>query len=325
MLKLFILFVASFITSVTFLAFIRKVSLRINLVKEDKKVPYVGGVGVFFSWLLAFLIFIFLERMNIPYQLKIIIVFSFVLLFVELLDDLKDFSLKTKLVFQIVFIYIFLMFSKKIQIYFLPFWVNYIISFLWIMGIMNAFNHLDVGDGVCGGVSLIVGLSFLVIFLTKNNYLEAGLVLSLLGAVLAFLLFNFPPAKMFMGNCGSHSLGFFFAALSIYGDYATLENKIALVIPVFILFFPIIDTVFLMIVRLRKGIVPLKKSDDHLFLRLIACGYSYKKALLDVYFVSILWAIAGIMILFNLSFLFLLIFLVSIFYTIRIIVKSSPR
>jgi len=325
MLKLFILFVSSFIVAVIFLTFIKKISLKTNLVKEDKKVPYMGGIGIFLSWLLVFLIFTFLEKINIPVQLKIIVIFSFVLLLIELIDDLKNFSLKTKLIFQIVFIYMFFIFGKKIQIYFLSPPLNYIISFLWIMGIMNAFNHLDVGDGVCGGVSLIVGLSFLTVFLIKGSYVEAALIVPLLGAIFAFLFFNFPPAKMFMGNCGSHSLGFFFAALSIYGDYTTLENKIALVVPVFVLFFPIVDTIFVMIARLRKGIIPLKKSDDHLFLRLISCGYSYKKALFDVYFVSLLWAIAGIMILFKLSFLFLLIFLISIFYTIRIIAKSFPR
>ena len=127
-----------------------------------------------------------------------------------------------------------------------------------------------------------------------------------------------------MGNSGSHFLGFLFAVLSMYGDYATKGNKFALLVPAFILFFPVIDTLFLIIVRLRKGIIPLKKSDDHMFLLLLSSGCSLKNALSRVYFVSFLWAVSGLSAVRGFNILSLILIAIASFFTIQLIVKTHP-
>jgi len=320
--KLVIPFIVSFILSFLSILLLKKICLKFNICGKDKK-PFIGGLCFSSAFAISYFIYNISNKVALSPQFIVLISFSYIVLFVEFLDDLKDFSLKSRLIIQLIFIAVFLLFGKTIQIYFLPPWLNYLLSFLWIMGITNAFNLLDIGDGICGGVSLIVCLSFLTVSTINQVSSISALFISILGAVLAFLLFNFPPSKVFMGNAGSHFLGFLFATLTMYGDYATRANPSAIILPLLILAFPIIDTFFLVISRVKKGISPFKKSDDHIFLRLISLGYSPRRALLIIYVVSILWALSGIQIYFGFSIYFLITVAFAVVFTVRIICKAG--
>ncbi|MBL7069178.1 MAG: undecaprenyl/decaprenyl-phosphate alpha-N-acetylglucosaminyl 1-phosphate transferase [Candidatus Omnitrophica bacterium] len=317
------LFVLSFILSLSFHTLFLKLFKKLDLLKNIGKFPFIGGLSFYLAFVFTYILFSFVKRIYLPPQLLWIMLFSFIILAIGIFDDIKDFSLKTRIFIQILFIVVFLLYAKRMQVYFLPPWLNYLFSFLWIMGITNAFNLIDIGDGLCGGVSLIASLSFFAVLIAKGDFLLAGLFLSLSGAISAFLIFNFPPAKVFMGNSGSHFLGFIFASLSMYGDYATLDNPIALTLPLLMLFFPIIDTLFLIVTRLRKGIVPLRKSDDHIYMRLLSSGWNGEKTLFSVYFVSALWGLCGIFAALGCNPLFLISVAAASFYTFRIILKAG--
>lgn len=288
------LFSGAFILTAVLTAVLRKFSLKRGLFTRKKETPYIGGVSFCLGLILCAALFcIFFNKTAPSFQFVWIMIFSALLLAIEFIDDLKDFSLKSKVIAQVFFIFLFLLFAKKIQIYFLPFWANYFISFLWIMGVVNAFNHLDVADGFCGGVSFIVSVIFFVVFLKTASSL-AFVFAALSGALLAFMFFNLPKAKVLMGNSGSHFLGFLFAALSIHGDYASLNNKTALFLPVLILGLPIIDTFYLIAARGIKRISPLRKSGDHLILKYLLKGYSHEKVLIAVCFLAAAWGVSGI-------------------------------
>ena len=321
MLNYLYLFIFSFILGVLLNAILRIFSLKSNFFRSEKGIPYSGGLGIFLSFIVCYLLFNFINGIALPFHILWVIIFASVLLGIEFIDDWKDFSLSTRVIIQIIFISLFLFLGKRMQIYFIPSWLNYVLSFLWIMGITNAFNHLDISDGLCGGVSLIVGLSFLTVSLIKGDILLAGLFSSLCGVLLSFLLFNFPPAKILMGNSGSHLLGFLFATLSMYGDYATLENPFALTAPLLILAFPIIDTGYIIIMRLKKRMVPLRKSNDHIFLRLISLVPNTKNILLSIYTVCLLWGLSGIFIIFGFNLFFLAFITLAILSTLKLILK----
>lgn len=322
MLSCLLLLFSSFILSLILLFILGKISGKFNLLKINKKIPYTGGLAFSLAFIVCYLFFNFIKAIPIPTKLLWIIIFSFLLLGIEFIDDLKNFSLKPRVIVQIIFIFLFLLYSKRIQIYFLPGWLNYLLSFLWLMGVINAFNHLDVGDGVCAGVSLIASLSFFMVLAIKEELLLARLFLTLAGVVFAFFLFNKPPAKIFMGNSGSHFLGFLFASLSMYGDYATKTNPFSLIAPLLILAFPFIDTLFLIIVRTKKGVLPLRKSDDHIFLRLRVYGYSAQRALLFLCLISLIWGLSGIFVIFGFNLLFLMAVIFACFSTVKIILKA---
>jgi len=322
--NLVIFFCVSFILSFFFLILFRRVCLRFNLCKKNKESPFIGGLCFSLVFVISYSLYNAASLVNLLPQIIWVLLFSFLLLVVEFIDDLKEFPLKIRVIIQIIFIFLFLLYGKKIQIYFLPSWINYLLSFLWIMGLTNAFNLLDIGDGLCGGVSLIASLAFFTVAIINGDLLMAGLFVTLSGAVFAFVLFNLPPARVFMGNSGSHFLGFLFATLSMYGDYATLKNPLPLILPLLILAFPIIDTIYLIISRIKKGIAPLRKSDDHIFLRMLSLGYNIKKSLLSIYLVNFLWGLSGIFIIFGFSPLFLITLVLAILFTLKIIIRSAP-
>ncbi len=287
-------FIACACTLVTLLIF-KKIFAFSSLLK-DNGIPTLGGIGFFISFLLVFSGHTLLQKISAPPQLIHILLFSYIILLVGIFDDIRELSFLKKLLIQLVLITFFFLNAKKAQIYFLPDWLNYLISFLWIAGITNAFNLLDIKDGLCSGVSLLISASFAVIAFLCGSILVAHIFLILSGCLLAFYILNIPPAKMYMGNSGSHFLGFLFAALSFYLDYTVTKKVYTIFAPLLVLAFPIIDTFFLIIVRAKKGILPLRKSDDHIFLRLIANGTSHRNALIIIYCTTVTWSLTAILV-----------------------------
>ncbi|MBD3264393.1 MAG: hypothetical protein GF375_04745 [Candidatus Omnitrophica bacterium] len=290
-------FLAAFILSFLILALLQNSSKDWRHLKGRDKIPLLGGIGFGIALLLLFSIYVLSKKINLPQELITIFIFAYYILILELIDDWRELTLLQKSLLQIILISIFVFKGKSTQIYFLPPWLNYLVSFIWIMGITNAFNLIDIKDSFCAGVSLIISLFFAWISFICANPLLANFFLILAGTLASFYFFNLSPAKMYMGNSGSHFLGFIFASLSMYLDYATLNNVAALFTPLIILAFPIIDTSFVVFSRIQKGISPFKKSGDHLFLRLISNGFSHRKALLLIYFITFGWGLSAIFIL----------------------------
>lgn len=311
-----IIFLVAFALGCFLLNVLKALSFKKTVFKNKDNASILGGIGLLLSVMMGLVCFSFYKDMPLSFELIHILGFAFVIFITGLFDDFKEFSLYKKIFIQVVVIGLFLVHGKPIQMYFIPMWGNYLISFLWIMGITNVFNLLDIGDGLCAGVSLIIALSFFVVLFIGGNLLTAGLFAVLCGALFSFLIFNFPPAKIILGNSGSHFLGFLFAVLSIHGDYATLNNPFSVLIPLIILAFPLIDTFYLIIVRIKKGLAPLRKSDDHIFLHLLFPGKKIKPALFDIYLVTFLWGMSGVSLAFGINIFFLVfVFLAALLST----------
>jgi UDP-GlcNAc:undecaprenyl-phosphate GlcNAc-1-phosphate transferase len=180
-------------------------------------------------------------------------------------------------------------------VYIGPYW-NLLATFLWVLGITNAFNHLDILDGLAGGVALICTFAFYLLALNTANFVIAIVCLALAGIVLGFLRYNLPSAKVYMGNSGSHFLGFVLAAIAITISYAPLERKLALLSPILVLGLPIFDTSFLMLVRMRHQRPIVQKSDDHFVLKFLKRGYSEKRALALMYLLGLFFSTNGLII-----------------------------
>ncbi len=315
-------FLVAFISGYILLRALKVLSSKKSVFRNKDNIPILGGVGLLLSFVLGLLYFSIYENMLSLFELTHILIFSLVIFVTGLLDDFNELSLYKKVFIQISLITIFLINGKSIQIYFLPYWMNYLISFLWIMGVTNVFNLLDIGDGLCGGVSLIIGLSFFAVLFINGSFLLAGIFAGLCGALFSFLIVNFPPAKILMGNSGSHFLGFLFATLSMHGDYATLDNPFSVLIPLVILAFPLIDTAYLIIVRVKKGIVPLRKSNDHIFLHLLSSGKRIKPVLFDIYLVVLLWGIGGVFLVFGINVFFSILIFLAVSFSIRLILAA---
>jgi UDP-GlcNAc:undecaprenyl-phosphate GlcNAc-1-phosphate transferase len=272
---------------------LQKFSVRYKIL-IPRGIPLVGGISVALSFGIAVLAG-FISFAGLTREVIGIIAASFIMLIFGILDDWKELSICAKFLMQIVAASILIIFGVRTQIAYIGIAANIIITFVWVLGITNAFNHLDVMDGLAGGCAAIVGPAFFIVAVLNNDINAAVLSLALSAATLGFLGYNLPPAKIYMGNSGSHFVGFIFAAIAMIISYAPLDRKVALLSPVFILGLPVFDTAFLVIIRTMKRILPFKKSNDHPALMLLAIGYSRKKALSLMLALCLFFSLCGIL------------------------------
>jgi UDP-GlcNAc:undecaprenyl-phosphate GlcNAc-1-phosphate transferase len=228
-------------------------------------------------------------------EVKGIIISSFLVLIFGIIDDWRELSILAKFIVQIIATALVMAFGIKAQIVYIGNLLNAAVTFFWIIGITNAFNHLDVTDGLTVGTAIMASLSLFIIASINHAHSIALLALILVASVLPSFIYNFPPAKIYLGNAGSHFLGFLIGGMALAISYAPLERKIALASPIVILGLPIFDTAFLIIARLIKKKLPFNKSDDHLALRLLANGYSKKRTLFIMFGLCFFFCLSGIL------------------------------
>lgn len=167
--------------------------------------------------------------------------------------------------------------------------LNAVLTVFWLVGITNAFNLLDNMDGLTSGVALIASSVLLVNTLSSGENLISALTLAFMGVLIGFLFFNFNPASIFLGDCGSHFVGFVIASILLLDRYVTSASSsyFPILMPVLLLAVPIIDTTTVVTIRLREG-RPIYVGDArHLSHTLVARGFSQKSAVLLIYLMSL--------------------------------------
>lgn len=257
-------------------------------------VPVIGGVAIGLSFISASALGFFIFRYSSKEAVGIVVA-SFVMLVFGIIDDWKELSIRAKFLAQIIATAVLIIFGVRTQIVYIGHPANIAITFIWIIGITNAINHLDVIDGLAAGTVIFAALALFAVSIFNADIEAAILSMAVAGAAAGFLFYNFPPAKIYMGNSGSHFLGFVLAAIALIISYAPMGRKIALLTPVLILGLPIVDTAFLILVRILKKSLPFKKSNDHLALRFLALGYSKKKALMVMVGLALFYSLLGVL------------------------------
>ena len=167
------------------------------------------------------------------------------------------------------------------------------LSFVWLVGLSNALNFLDVMDGLAAGTAAIAAGALAVVGLATGDLALTGAASAVAGACLGFLWYNRPPARIYMGDTGSLFLGFSLAALALRGRY-TERSAWGVLAPVVILGVPVLEVVFVTLIRWRKGISPLRGSPDHIAYRLEAIGLSTSRVLAVLWSATALSAAAGL-------------------------------
>ena len=190
-----------------------------------------------------------------------------IVLVLGLVDDLGSLSPRTKLAGQLLAALVLVKGGVRIQLVFLPDWVEYPLTLLWIMGVTNAFNLIDVMDGLSAGVGAVAALFLGGVALAGGLKSTAFLAFALAGALWGFRRYNVAPAKIYLGDTGSLYAGFLLAAIAIANEYTRVQ-PLGAVAPVVILGVPIFDMLFVMYVRWRRGMPVMKGSPDHFALRL---------------------------------------------------------
>lgn len=288
----FIIFTVGLILSWLFILLLKKISLKFKIL-FSQGIPLVGGLGIGAAFIICYVLFM---AGSLPKEMFGVIISASIILIFGMVDDWREMSIMPKFFVQIIAASLLILFGVKTQIVYIGNLMNIFVTLIWIIGITNAFNLLDIIDGLAAGVALISAAALFLITFFNHDANSLVFLSALIGSILGFLIYNLPPAKAYLGNSGSHFLGFILAAVTLIISYAPLERKIALLAPLLVLGFAIFDTIFLILIRIRNKKIPFKKSKDHLALRFLAAGYSNRKALVLMLMLSFIFSACGVLV-----------------------------
>jgi UDP-GlcNAc:undecaprenyl-phosphate GlcNAc-1-phosphate transferase len=215
------------------------------------------------------------------------------LFFVGLMDDFRNIKPQTKLVGQIVAASLVTFLGFRLH-WFNSLTLDTIATLFWVVGVTNAFNLIDNMDGLCAGVGMVASAALAILFHgMAQEAFRVALILA--GAMGGFLVYNFKPAKIFMGDCGSLVIGFSISLLVLYYPETGPSTYLATIaVPVLILLVPILDTSLVTVIRLLSGRKASTGGRDHTSHRLVLIGFSEKNAVLFLYGVGAVSGLAGV-------------------------------
>jgi UDP-GlcNAc:undecaprenyl-phosphate GlcNAc-1-phosphate transferase len=274
MLLYFFTFVFSFILSLYLTPVIRKAALQFGIVdrpdgrlkKHKKPMPYLGGIAIYLAFLLA-LAFSF----QFDQEVLGLLLAGTIVLLLGFIDDLGFLKTWVKFAGQLIAVLVLVKSGIFIKLIFLPSYVSIPLTFLWLVGMINAFNIIDVMDGLAAGVAFFASVAFFSVALLNGRIMIAIVAITLAGSLLGFIRYNFTPARIYMGDAGSMFLGLMIGALAMIGSY-TEKNFLGFLAPLVILGIPIFDTIQVTVARLRKGMPFYRGSPDHYALLLRRTG-----------------------------------------------------
>jgi UDP-GlcNAc:undecaprenyl-phosphate GlcNAc-1-phosphate transferase len=241
------------------------------------------------------------------------ILFGVILLFaLGIVDDLKSVKPVVKFLIQIIAAYVAMIYGVRIYGLSLPgfeayqqfpLWFMQLITVLWLVGLTNAINLIDGLDGLAGGVVAIVAGAFLAaalvqdgpakMWFTSQMRLTGVIAAALLGGVLGFLIYNFHPAKVFMGDSGSLSMGFLVGCIAVIGMFKTTILAV-LILPFILVAIPIADMTMAFSRRLLKRQNPFSADRSHFHHRLLDAGWTQKEVVLFIYSVTLALALISV-------------------------------
>lgn len=236
------------------------------LKRQRQPVPYLGGLALYLAFL-GSLAFTFEFREDV---LALLLAGTMVVM-LGLIDDLGVLTPGKKLAGQLVAVFVLIKGGIRIEIAALPDWLDLALTVLWMIGIINAFNLLDIMDGLAAGVGFVAAAFLFLVAILNGDSTIAFLLAALGGSLLGFLRYNWHPATIYMGDTGALFLGFILGALAMIGQYTRLHD-VGLLTPAFILGIPIFDTFFVMYVRTLRRLPIYLGSPDHIALRLRQWG-----------------------------------------------------
>ena len=259
-----------------------------NLKTHAAPVPYLGGIAIYLSFLVALALTLEFQR-----EVLGILLAGAIVVLLGLIDDLGALPPGVKLAGQLVAVVALIKASVVIKLIFMPEWVALGLSLLWLLAVTNALNLLDVMDGLAAGGGLISALVLMAIALGNDRDVVANLLAALAGSLLGYIRYSVEPARIYLGDTGSLFIGLMLGALAMNNGY-TRRNAVSALAPVVILGLPLLDLLFVSVVRWRRGIPIFRGSADHIALRLRRRGLSVRQTVGVCYAASAAFGVLGV-------------------------------
>ncbi|GED59786.1 MraY family glycosyltransferase [Brevibacillus formosus] len=309
-------FLLSFCIVMVLIPPLAKLAFRLDFVDKPRKdverkihrepIPLTASYAIFVGFAASFLLF----SKESTGQTIAVLSGSLLLLIIGTIDDWyktqgKDFSALPKLIVQVsaaVIVYLsgitFSGFYNPLsgEYILLPQWLQFILTILWIFGVTTVINFSDGMDGLAGGLSAISAGTLFVVALVKGQSTSAIMAISLIGVALAYLRYNKPPAKIFMGDAGATFLGFILAVIALDGAFKQ-ATVLSLFIPILALGVPIFDNLFVVTKRFLQG-KPIYQADaSQVHYRLLRSGLNPKQVVTFLCLISVCFSLTSIILL----------------------------
>jgi UDP-GlcNAc:undecaprenyl-phosphate GlcNAc-1-phosphate transferase len=274
---------------------------------HTSRTPLLGGVAIFAGTMISFLFF----SANYFETKQLFILTSLLILFAAgFIDDLQPLKPVIKLFLQVIATMISVLFAGisitgmhgLAGVHLLPSIFPAIITTLFILIMVNAYNFIDGIDGLAAMVGIIASAIFGILFVSVNDGLSALLAFALCGSLIAFLVYNFPPAKIFMGDTGTLVSGFILSLLAIrltevtrtsVSEFSWLNYQSAPVFVLAILIIPVVDFVRVTVIRLTRGYSPVRADKNHIHHMLVALGLNSAQTTLLLIIVNLCFILAA--------------------------------
>lgn len=320
----FAVVVCSFVFSAVLTAAVRKFSIGLNFVarpSDDRYhrsiIPLGGGIAIF--WTVTFFLIMamvsvrmgaagwfgqsveenvsgFLSKTN---ELSVVLIVTLVLHITGLIDDRRSLGPGIKFAVQFAVAAAVAVFADiRVELFIESRIVTTILSVFWIVLVMNAFNFLDNMDGLSAGIATIVTGVLLATAVSSGQIFISAMCLILIGAMTGFLFFNFPPAKIFMGDCGSLIIGFYVALLTLRTTYYHQDQSgglYSVFMPLIILAVPLYDFISVTFLRLRQGKSPFVGDTQHFSHRMKRRGLTDLQTVLTIYLTTLCTAVGAVL------------------------------
>ena len=248
-----------------------------KLKTQNSSVPYFGGLAIYLAVLIPLCLFYQFER-----SVLAILLSGTLVVILGLIDDFGVLTPAAKFIGQFLAAVVLIKADVLIRVEAFHPYVNLFLTLLWIIGMTNAMNIIDIMDGLAAGVALIAAVFLFVVALMNHYDMIAIFAVCLVGSLAGFLPYNFRPAKIYMGDAGSMFLGMMLGTLAIIGDYSA-TNKLAFLNPLLFFGVAIFDTMYVMLLRAINGRSMFLGSKDHFAVRLRIAGWPIARIVLCAY------------------------------------------
>lgn len=303
--EIFLMVLTTFVFTALIMPFTNKIAHHIGAVDvprddrraHDKPTPKLGGLGIFVGFLFGYMLF---GIQSI--EMNSILIGSFIIIMYGIIDDIKTLPAKYELFGQILAASTIVFYGQILLTNITAFGYEiefgifaYPITIFFILGCINVIRLIDGLDGLSSGIASIFYLTIGIIafFLGRVETLEIILSFIMLGATTGFLVHNFHPAKLFVGEAGSAFMGFTIAVISLLGYKGTLVTS--LLVPILILAVPIMDTLFAIIRRKLKGKPIFEADKEHLHHQFLKKNLSQRRTVIVIYAIDLLFSLASIL------------------------------
>lgn len=301
--QVLIIIVTTFIFTVLLVPIIKKISLHIGAVDKPNErrvnkvnMPNLGGLAIFSGFILGYMFFC--EQTVI---MNAILIGSFILIITGIIDSINSIKARYQLIAQIAAAFVVVFYGGLLLSEIDAFGLHlnfgifaYPITIIFIVGMINVINLIDGLDGLAAGISSIyfVTIGVIAFIMNKTGGLDIVLSFIMLGSSIGFLVHNFHPAKIFMGQSGSMFLGFIISIIALLGfKNVTLTSFL---VPILIMAVPILDTFFAILRRLINKQSIAKPDKQHLHHQLLKMNFSHRTTVLIIYYIDALFAFASI-------------------------------